>query len=58
MGGHCGLESMLLNRGEEDHLTLAEVLALFYPLAGIFFAVYQELNNIVAFLLVPVTIYN
>ena len=58
MGGHCGLESMLLNIGEEDHLTLAEVLSLFYSLAGIFFAVYQELNNIVAFLLVPVTIYN
>ena len=61
VGEHHGLESMLLNIGEENQSTLAEVLSFFYPLAGIagiFFAVFKQLKKIVAFLMVPITINN
>ena len=60
LGEHHGLELMLLNIGEENQSTLAEVLS-FYPLsgiAGIFFAVFKQLKKIVAFLTVPITINN
>ena len=60
LGEHHGLESMLLNIGEENQSTWAEVL-YFYPLSGIsgiFFAVLKQLKKIAAFLMVPVTINN